>query len=71
MRPSVGRCSPMISRSSTDLPVPLPPISATSVPRATLKLTPSCTRLRAEAGDDAVDFDDGVVARHHQMPSSW
>ena len=31
-RPVVGRCRPMISRSSTDLPVPLPPIKATSVP---------------------------------------
>ncbi len=33
----------MISRSSTDLPVPLPPISATSVPRPTVNDTPSCT----------------------------
>ena len=29
---AVGRCRPIISRNSTDLPVPLPPISATSVP---------------------------------------
>ena len=43
MRPAAGRSRPMISRSSTDLPLPLPPITATICPRGTLKVTPSCT----------------------------
>ncbi len=70
MRPEVGRCRPMISRSRTDLPVPLPPISATSVPRSTSKLTPSCTicspkRVTIES------ISMTVRGRGHQMSSSW
>ncbi len=42
-RPALGRCRPIISRSSTDLPLPLAPISPTRVPRSTAKPTPSCT----------------------------
>jgi hypothetical protein len=33
----------MISRTSTDLPLPLLPIIAATCPRATLNVTPSCT----------------------------
>ena len=43
MLPAVGRMRPMISRSSTDLPLPLPPMNPTTSPRRTVKLTPSCT----------------------------
>jgi len=38
MRPACGFSRPMISFSSTDLPVPLPPISAITSPRATVRL---------------------------------
>lgn len=43
MLPAVGRTKPIISRISTDLPLPLPPMSAITSPRPTLKLTPLCT----------------------------
>ena len=39
--PAVGRSRPMISRNSTDLPVPLPPMIATTCPRAIENETPS------------------------------
>ena len=60
----------MISRSRTDFPVPLPPMRATSVPRFTLKLTPSWTVCAPKRVTTPMDLDDVVVARH-QMPSSW
>jgi len=41
--PAVGFSNPMISRTSTDLPLPLLPIIAATCPRATLNVTPSCT----------------------------
>jgi hypothetical protein len=43
--PLCGRNKPMISFSKTDFPVPLPPMMATTSPRATSRLTPSCTVL--------------------------
>ena len=70
MRPAVGRCRPMISRSRTDLPVPLPPISATSVPRGTSKLTPSCTTCSPKRVTIA-STSMTVCGGRHQMSSSW
>ena len=70
MRPPVGRCRPMISRNRTDLPVPLPPIRATSVPLKTSKLTPSCTTCspkRVTMSSTSIDRGGG----RHQISSSW
>ncbi len=43
MEPESGRCSRIISRSSVDLPEPLPPISAKISARRTSRSSPACT----------------------------
>ena len=43
MEPESGRCSRIISRSSVDLPEPLPPISANISARRTSRSSSECT----------------------------
>ena len=43
--PASGSINPRMQRSSTDLPVPEPPITTIEVPAATSRSTPSSTRL--------------------------
>ena len=75
--PAVGRSRPMISRNSTDLPVPLPPMIATTCPRATENETPSWIGVGAEARHDVFDLEDrpprhrcGCCVRRRHRPSS-
>ena len=54
-------CSPRISRSSTDLPVPEPPTMPNTSPRRTSRSSSSCTHLRAEPGAQPLDPDHAAA----------
>ena len=44
--PAIGRIRPLITLSSVDLPAPLGPSSAKTLPAGTLKSTPWSTSIR-------------------------
>ena len=71
MLPASGRFSPMMVRSSTDLPVPEPPTTPSTSPRRTSRSRPSCTVCVAEPVDEAAHPDHDIVGlcRHVQIRS--